>query len=75
MRYQHIFLLIAATVMFTACSGDNNDQESATEKMTREVAEKAVKHIQDPIDKARDAAALAEKHTEQIKKNMEQSDL
>ena len=70
MRFQHLFLLLLTTIMLTACSGDNSDnKETATEKMTREVAEKAVKHIQDPMDKAREAAALAEEHTRQIKEH------
>jgi len=70
MRFQHLFLLILTTIMLTACSGDKSDnKETATEKMTREVAENAVEYIQAPIDKAQEAAALTEGHTRQIKEN------
>jgi outer membrane biogenesis lipoprotein LolB len=70
MRIQHLFLLTLTIIMLTACSGDTSDKkETVTEKMTREVAEKAVEHIKDPINKAHEAAALAEKHNQQIQIN------
>jgi PBP1b-binding outer membrane lipoprotein LpoB len=72
MRLQHLLILLLAALLLPACSDDNNkNKETATEKVTREVAEKAVDYIQDPLDKARDAAALAEKHTRQLKEKVE----
>ena len=67
MRIQQLISLLWIILLLSACSGDKNDQaETATEKMTREVAEKSVEQIQAPIDKAHEAAALAEKHARQI---------
>lgn len=69
MPYQHLFLFFLTIVLLAACSDDNSDNhKSATEIMSREIAEKAVHHIQDPMDRAREAASASEEHTRQIKK-------
>jgi len=68
MRYRHFFLFALAAVLLTACSGDSdNDKKSAPEKITSQVAEKAVQQIQEPLDKARKAAAATEEHNQRVK--------
>jgi uncharacterized protein YcfL len=57
-----------ALLMLTACSSDNaENKENTTEKITQEIGAKAVAAIQDPLDKARQAAKTAEEHSRQIK--------
>lgn len=68
MRYRHLFLFTLTAVLLAACSGDtDNDKKSAAEKITSQVAEKAVQQIQEPLDKAREAAAATEEHNQRVK--------
>jgi len=70
MRHQYLYFFLLIIVSLAACSGDNgNNKKSAPEKITQDVAEKAVDYIQSPIDKAHKAAAAAAEHSQQIKEN------
>ena len=63
-----IYLL--ALIMLTACSSDTDETiETSTEKITQEIADKAVAAIQDPLDKARKAAETVEEHNRQIEED------
>lgn len=63
MRCRHLFLFVLIAVALAACSGDaDKDKKNAAEKMTSKVAEKAVQHIQAPLDQAREAASATEEH-------------
>ena len=53
-------------LMLAACSSDNNENnKNTTEKITKEIADKAVAAIQDPLEKARNAAQTIEEHNRQ----------
>jgi len=68
MRYRPLFLFALTAVLLAACSGDSdNDKKSAAEKITSQVAEKAVQQIQAPLDKARKSAAATEEHNQRVK--------
>jgi hypothetical protein len=68
-----VYLL--ALIMLAACSSDSTEnKESSTEKVTKEIADKAVAAIQDPLDKARKATEIVEQHNLQMEEgaqNME----
>ena len=68
-----VYLL--ALIMLTACSSDSNENnESGTEEITKEIADKAVAAIQDPLDKARKAAATIEQHNLQMEEDAQSTE-
>ena len=67
-----VMLLIGSA--FFACSDDKDtgSQKGKIETMTHEVAEKAVKQIRSPINKARSVQGLQDEHTRDLKKTVEE---
>ena len=73
MRSHRFLLFIPLALLLAACSGDNgDDHKGPTEKLTHEVADKAVRQVQDPMDKAREAASATEKYNQQVQKESSQ---
>ena len=54
-------LLLFGPLLFS-CTKSENDEKGAIDRMTEEVGQEMADRITDPIDKARDAKELTEKH-------------
>lgn len=71
-KYTVIFF---ALWMVAACSSDTaENKEETSEDITHEIAEKAVAAIQDPLDKARNAAEKQEQHSQQVDEQQQMMD-
>lgn len=79
MNKKSIYFLLAAAVLsvsitFTGCSKEEEqvaEEKGSIEKMTDETADKAVKKIRTPINKARDTGNLGDERLEEMDKALE----
>ena len=80
MNKDSIYYLLAAfvlsfTIAFTGCSKQEEEQaveeKGSIEKMTDEAADKAVKKIRTPINKARDTSNLGDERLEEMDKALQ----
>ena len=65
-------VVLSVSIAFTGCSKQEEEQiveeKGAIEKMTDEAADKAVKKIRTPLDKARGTGNLGDKRLEEMDK-------
>lgn len=66
-----LFLLLCYPLFYTGCSGDEEKKKSSVDSFTEETAQKAVKYIQEPLDKARAVQQLANERSSEIKQTIE----
>ena len=80
MNKHSMYFLLAAVVLsvsiaFTGCSKQEEEQiveeKGSIEKMTDEAADKAVKKIRTPINKARGTSNLGDKRLEEMDKTLQ----
>ena len=80
MNKNSIYYLLAAfvlslTIAFTGCSKQEEEQvveeKGAIDKMTDDAADKAVKKIRTPINKARDTSNLGDERLEEMDKALQ----
>jgi len=71
MNRKIFFLLLCYFLLCNGCSGDDEKKKSSVDSFTEETAQKAVKYIQEPLDKARAVQQLANEHSEEIKQTVE----
>ena len=80
MNRENIYFLLAAAVLsvsitFTGCSKQEEEQvveeKGSIEKMTDEAADKAVKKIRTPIDKARGTSNLGDDRLDEMDKALQ----
>jgi hypothetical protein len=71
MWYRYLFALLPIFLL-TSCSSDNDDdKENILNNTPHEIAEKAVAGIQDPLNKARNAATVTEEHNQLIQEQIQ----
>lgn len=68
MRYFVFICLI--TVLLTSCSSDQ-DEESTIDRAVQKTADKAVKYIQEPIDKAEAIKEVEEERTRKLEEQVQ----
>jgi PBP1b-binding outer membrane lipoprotein LpoB len=68
MKGTFLLLLLSFTLLIASCSDGEEDKKSAIDSFTEETAQKAVQHIQAPLDKARAVQKLVDKHSDEIEK-------
>ncbi|NOQ47057.1 MAG: hypothetical protein GQ559_10380 [Desulfobulbaceae bacterium] len=69
-QIRKIILLLISITLLVACSDerDTESQKGAIEKMTDKTAEKAVQHIQAPIDKALQVKQIEDEQAKAMEK-------
>ncbi len=74
MTAKNFFLSLLVILFVVSCSNDSNtnSQENKSDGFTKKTAEKAVQHIQVPIDKAKAVQNELNKHTDQVERVNEQ---
>ena len=75
MYYLLAAFVLSVTIAFTGCSKQEEEQvveeKGAIEKMTDEAADKAVKKIRSPINKARGTRNLGDERLEEMDKALQ----
>jgi len=71
MKGTFLLLLLSFTLLITSCSDDEENKKGIVNSFTEKTAQKAVQHIQDPLNKARAVQKLVNKHSDEIEKGAE----
>ncbi len=68
-------VVLSVSIAFTGCSKQEEEQiveeKGSIEKMTDETADKAIKKIRTPLDKARGTSNLGDKRLEEMDKALQ----
>ncbi len=71
MKQTFFLLILSCASILSSCSNDEEKKKSSIDSFTEETAQKAVQHIQEPLEKARAVQKLVDKHAGEIEKGIE----